>query len=419
MMMVERQFLLIWALMVVILACPESARAQRLYDGSRDKEAQKAQQLADEITSRSNFDKQLQNLDTLSKHDFDVYFAGAKRQMDLDLRTFRTWEAVGSLTDRVKQTINTADFIPKSTADAIVADLQVDCATGRATDLGKAVCTAQEELKKMNTAVKASEAEGKALEEELKSRLEKIGAVETLVNEAESFLKSNSKANLTIKGLSGVFINIANSYVNYVNKLATIKTQPKDELRLLLQRIAVESLQVEVDHWNRVGEIQLRRASEETDLQFLVKDVEFRLTQISKCLSVDMPTLKAERINATFSRALALPKCGIVDPEDSKKELELPKDEIVAYLYQTLHSAAALAARGETPMKLAELRLAQEEHRFSIRHSAVIARSYEVALGSGTKRLARFYAGGIKPEKIAQLIYSAATVAIPTVIAIK
>jgi hypothetical protein len=415
----ESRSLLIWAVLLFMLACADAARAQRLYDGSRDQEAQKAQQLADEITSKSNFDKQLQNLDRLAKHDFDMYFTGAKRQMDLDLRTFRTWRAVEVVTNKVKTTLNTEDFIPNDEARKIIADLQVDCSKERTTDLGKAICKAQLELKNLNAAVKASEAQGKALEEELKSRLEKIAAIEALVNKAESFLKSNSKANLTIKGLSEVFINIANSYVNYVNKLATIKNQPKDELRLLLQRIAVESLQVEVDYWNRVGEIKLRRASEETDLEFLVRDVDYRLTQISKCLSVDMPTLKAERVHMTFSRALALPMCRIEDPEDSAKEIEVPKDEIVAYLYQTLHSAAALAARGETPMKLADLRLAQEEHRLSIRHSAVMARSYEVAFGSGTKRLARFYAGGIKPAQIAQLIYSAATVAIPTVIAIK
>jgi hypothetical protein len=68
-------------------------------------------------------------------------------------------------------------------------------------------------------------------------------------------------------------------------------------------------------------------------------------------------------------------------------------------------------------MKLASLRLAQEEHAYSIRQSAIVARGYELAIGSGTKRLARFYAGGLRPEKIAQLIYTAATVAIPAVIA--
>jgi hypothetical protein len=415
----KSRFSLLCALVIFIIAGPHSAPAQRLYDGARDTEAQKAQQLADEITSKTNFDKQLANLDKLSKHDFDVFFSGAKRQMDLDLRTFRTWEGVTVVSDRVKITLNTADFISNDETKKIIADLQVKCETGRTTPLGNAVCEAKAKLKILNDAVDASTANRKNLDEELKTRLEKIEAIDALVDKAESFLTSKSKSNKTIKGLSEVFINLANSYVNYVNKLAIINTQTKDELRLLLQRIAVEALQVEVDYWNRVGEIKLRRANEETDLHYLVQDVEIRLTQISKCLSVDLDTLKAERVNATFTRALALPMCRIVDPEDSTKELELPKDEIVAYLYQTLHEGAALAARGESPMKLAELRLAQEEHRFSIRHSAVMARTYEVALGSGTKRLARFYAGGLKPEKIAQLIYSAATVAIPTVIAIK
>jgi hypothetical protein len=36
---------------------------------------------------------------------------------------------------------------------------------------------------------------------------------------------------------------------------------------------------------------------------------------------------------------------------------------------------------------------------------------------TGTDRLSRYYAGGLKPEQIAQLVYSAATLAIPGVIA--
>ena len=60
-----------------------------------------------------------------------------------------------------------------------------------------------------------------------------------------------------------------------------------------------------------------------------------------------------------------------------------------------------------------ELRLAQEEHRFSIRKSAITARAYEVTVSTGVQRLALYYKGGIKPELIAQIIHAAATVAIP------
>lgn len=414
------RFLPAWALMFLLLALADGIQAQRLYDEARDKEAQAASKLAEEITSKSSFEKQLKNLETLSKRDVEVYFRGAKRQMEFDIRAFRTWGQVSVFVNKVKKTLAIEDFISDAAVKLITDDLKEKDCSKRTTELGNAICAAEADLKKLKQAVKDSEVQGKALEEELKTRLEKIGEIESLIDKTKTFLKSESKQNETINVLSEVFINLSKSYVNYVNKLETIKNQPKDDLRLLLQRIAVETLQLEADHWKTVAEIKLRRVEEQKDLKILVKDVEFRLKQISKCLSIDSTTLGNEKLNLTFSKARSLPKCRIDDPEDRVdpiEEIEIEKEEIVTYLFQTLHSAAALAARGETPMKLAELRLAQEEHRFSIRHSAVIARGYEVALTSGTKRLARYYVGGLRPEKIAQLIYSAATVAIPIVIA--
>ncbi len=411
------QLLRFFALLIILLATVSAVLAQRLHDASRNAEAQKAIQLAEEIVSKSSFEKQLKNLEILANRDIEVYFTGAKRQMGLEIRTFRTWGAVAGFVTTIKATLNTPDVISHAAAKAIADDLELDC-DQRTTELGKAVCTAQAELKKLKAAVKASEDEGKALDEELKTRLEKIGVIESLLTKTKSFLKATSKDSSTIKETSDVFIHLATTYVNYVNKLAAIKNQPSNELRLLLQRIAVEALLLEVDYWETVGEITLRRAEEQKDLRNLVADVEFRLAQTSRCLSTDQATLYAEKINVTFARAQALPNCTVFDPSE-KEDNEIPKEDIVSFLFQTLHSAAALAARGQSPMKLAELRLAQESHRFSIRHSAIMARSYEVTLTSGTKRLGRFYAGGLKPDKIAQLIYTAATVAIPSVIAAK
>lgn len=407
-----RQSLLLLATFFA-LACVNLVEAQRLHDEARDKEAQKAAQLAEEITSKSSFEKQLKNLEVLSRNDLEVYFTGAKRQMELDIRSFRTWGDVAELSERVRTTLTTEDFISASQAQANLDDLKRDCAT-RTTELGKSICTAQAELKTLKQAVQESEKEGKRLEEELKTRLEKIDTIESLVDKTASFLASDQR--VAINGLAEVFLNLSRSYVNYRNKLANINNQPENELRLLLQRIAVEALQLEVDHWNTVGDIQLRRAAEQKDLFFLVDDVDVRLTQISRCFSIGAPALDAEKISVTFAKARTMPACTI---HVGGEQVEIDKEEVVAYLFQTLHSAAAVAARGETPMKLAELRLAQEEHRFSIRQSAVFARTYEVTLSSGTKRLARFYAGGLRPEKIAQLIHAAATVAIPTVIAAK
>lgn len=440
-------------LALFVLAPAGGARAQRLHDEGRDKKAQEAAALAEEITSRSTFDKQLKNLDTLSKRDVDLHFRGAKRQMELEISGFRTWGQVREFVDSVKVTLNKEDFISAKESKEINDDLEKKCEQGRATDLGKAICMAEAELGVLNKAVKDSEERGKALEEELKTRLEQIGVVDSLADRALTFLKSQPKKE-TIAGLSDVFVNLSKSYVNYTNKLREIQNQPKDELRLLLQRIAVETLQLEADHWETVAEIQLRRGEEQKDLLLLVSDFESRMAQIPKCVPTSAKALDgealgaeqiaqafdAEKITVTFGKAQkeveawkravakserpggppvpeAVSHCQITNPEDPSKTMGLHKEELAGYMLQGLYSAAALAARGATPMRLAQLRLAQEEHRYSIRQSAIVARGYELALSSGTKRLARFYAGGIKPEKIAQLVYTAATVAIPAVIA--
>lgn len=404
----------IWVTTLLLLASIDIVQGQRLHDEARDKEAKKAAQLAEEITSKSSFDKQLKNLDTLSKHALDVYFAGAKRQMELDIRSLRTWGDVRDLTERVQDALLAEDFVSTSEAQANLDDLKRDC-NGRLTELGKSICTAKADLERLKKAVDKSEAEGKRLDQELKTRLEKIDTIDGLVEKTELFLSSEQE--VTINGLADVFLDLSRSYVNYINKLATINNHPQNELRLLLQRIAVEALLLEVDHWQTVAAIKMRRSAEQSDLRYIANvDLPNQLLQISRCFSTDMNVLNAEKIAVTFEKARATPACKI---EEAGAEVELLKEEIVVFLLRTLHNAAALAARGETPMKIAELRLAEEEHRFSIRHSAVMARTYEVTFTSGTNRLARFYAGGLKPEKIAQLIHSAAAITIPTAIAVK
>lgn len=406
----------IWVTTFLLLASIDIVQGQRLHDEARDKEAKKAAQLAEEITSKSSFEKQLKNLDTLSKHALEVYFAGAKRQMELDIRSLRTWGDVQELTERVQDTLLAEDFVSSDVVTENLNDLKRACP--RVTDLGKSICKAKEDLERLNEAVRKSEEEGKRLDKELKSRLEKIDTIDDLVEKTTSFLISDRPdQSATINELADVFLNLSRSYLNYISKLDTINKPPQNDLRLLLQRIAVEALLLEVDHWKTVSAIKMRRSAEQSDLRYIANvDLPEQLRQISKCFSIDTNSLNAEKIPVTFEKARAMPACRI---EEAGAEVELAKEEIVVYLLMTLHNAAALAARGETPMKIAELRLAEEEHRFSIRHSAVMARTYEVTFTSGTNRLARFYAGGLKPEKIAQLIHSAAAITIPTAIAVK
>lgn len=399
--------------LVVLFFFSSEVAAQRLYNEELDKKAQEAAKLAEEINSKSSFESQLKNLEIFSRRDAEVYFRGAKRQMELQISGFRTWGEISAFVNGVKTTLNSETFITDEEAKKINQDLKKEC-PDRETDLGKAVCKAKDELEKMSNAVEESKKKNKALDKELKSRLETISDLESLIETTQGLLESvsGSQSDKPIKELTKVFTNIAASYLNYVNKLEKINNEPRDELRLILQRIAVEALQIEIDHWKTVGEIQARRGEEQRDLIILVRNFENRLPEIATCREVDPGVLSQEKITETFSKAKNMESCKI--PAEAKP---LTKEQILSLLFRTLYIATALAARGETPTKLASLRLAQEEHRYSIRQSAVFARGYELVLSSGTKRLSRYYAGGIKPEKIAQLIYSAATVAIPAVIA--
>ena len=171
--------LAIWVTTLLLLASIDVVQGQRLHDEARDKEAAKAALLAAEITSKSSFDKQLKNLDTLSKNALDVYFAGAKRQMELDIRSLRTWGDVRDLTEGVQKTLAAEDFVSSSEAQKNLDDLESDC-DHRSTELGKSICTAQADLKRLKQAVQASEAKGKLLDQELKTRLEKIDTIDDL-----------------------------------------------------------------------------------------------------------------------------------------------------------------------------------------------------------------------------------------------
>jgi hypothetical protein len=92
--------------------------------------------------------------------------------------------------------------------------------------------------------------------------------------------------------------------------------------------------------------------------------------------------------------------------------------DMIADIPRMLFIVAALIARGSTPTKLADIRMAQELHAYSIRKSAVRARAYELTVSTGVQRLALFHQGGIKPTDVAELVFAASNIAItPAILA--
>jgi len=78
-----------------------------------------------------------------------------------------------------------------------------------------------------------------------------------------------------------------------------------------------------------------------------------------------------------------------------------------------LYDATALIAHAKMPDQLYQIRLVQEESRYSIEKSAKIARARELTVSTGVQRLAVYHQGGLKPTDVAQFIHALAAVAIP------
>lgn len=99
------------------------------------------------------------------------------------------------------------------------------------------------------------------------------------------------------------------------------------------------------------------------------------------------------------------------------KKSVLETRKALADQIEALHIATSLASYGELPSSVADQRLAQEKHAYSIRVSRVRARAYQVTVSTGVQRLALYHKGGIKPTLIARLVHAASTVAIPPILA--
>jgi hypothetical protein len=172
----------------------------------------------------------------------------------------------------------------------------------------------------------------------------------------------------------------------------------------------VDLAKAEIDHLKTLIQIEEKRLDGQDD----VKDL---LTAIDNTINC--------RSNSGFTfvndAGVALPLENLNPAEEIQSTIQrFQTDPLrlksVIYL---LENFAALAARADTPVRLAELRTAIEERRFAIRRDAIMARTYEQILLIGAQRIATFYKGGIKPETLAQIVNAISTAGLIPTIALK
>ena len=144
------------------------------------------------------------------------------------------------------------------------------------------------------------------------------------------------------------------------------------------QQTDLRLLAIEQAHLTTIAAIQARRELEVGEGLFLAEDATNLLTK---------PDANVARAEARI--------------EDTLRATAGNRQRMRALL-DALHAVAAAAAQMEAANKLAEIRLADEARRFSIRRSAVHAGVYEAAIRTAADRLAAYWKRGLKPGELAQ-----------------
>ena len=355
-------------LLAALMAGP--AAAQRLYEKSLEEQAQQAARAAAAVSGGSLFEKQLRNLETLSAQDFATWLGDARNLMRARIDSWRYWRQVDKFVEGLK-----AQAAPPPDLKAQRAELEARRAA------------AAEALRAFSEQVRAAGASTLA---DLAGSLGEYSAVYEL---GKTVLASSAPE--AAGDASRALAQLEQLYAGARQRLERLRTLEGElaGLRLPLERVNLELLQVDEQHLAALSAVRARRARETAQ----VRDLAEEYAALRQGLGVANPE---EGLEVTLQRLAAAR-----DRERLERAL------------RALYAAAALATRGATPAALADLREAQEERRYSIRRSAVAARAYELALGHGARLLALYYQGGVRPAQVVELIFRLTGIATLPVIA--
>jgi hypothetical protein len=354
------------------------------YNPRLDGLGQDVQKAAGDVANGQIFDTQLSNLDSISKLATDRIFSSGRRAALAKLEGARDWKSFCSWVDAAK-------------SRALASDTQ------------KADWTNQIAILKTKT--DAAQSKAAVASDRLKTfgdLLGEVGKAQQII-EVGKFLQGRTVP-ITATDLR-VVSKLQEAMDNLGTLLNGLAAQPKlASTRSAAEQMKVDLAKAEIDHLKTLIQIEEKRLDGQDD----VKDL---LTAIDNTINC--------RSNSGFTfvndAGVALPLENLNPAEEIQSTIQrFQTDPLrlksVIYL---LENFAALAARADTPVRLAELRTAIEERRFAIRRDAIMARTYEQILLIGAQRIATFYKGGIKPETLAQIVNAISTAGLIPTIALK
>jgi hypothetical protein len=402
-------------LVISTLVCSVNVRAQRIiYNQGQDKTAQDAAAAAKDVSSGALFEKMLHNVDLQAKSEIDTAMAFVEQQMRAKIQNFTYWT---NSADRLVQVIKLpegAAFIDQSCKSVVCElrslelklnafldnspEMSADQIKARLVELEKKKNALDQALKQLQSAAKSDDpAVVRAfslLNDNGKDAVDYAKKISTLLDNEGHPVKGLSSALSTIgDGLDQV-LTIYNAVKSIWDGYQAINVDPAS-LRLPQEQIDLQLLALEQDHLNTIAEIRARE----------IIEIGSTLNRVQTALN----RLNAAGVLTSTARV-----------ENTLLEYAVNHDrQKLRSLLDALHDAVASVAEEDAAGRLAELRLSDEDRRYSIRRSAINSRTYDQTILAASQRLALYWKSGIKPSELAQLVFYIANTAGVSAIAVK
>lgn len=254
---------------ITLALMPAAARAQRLYNKERDEQAQAALPLAQALKTGELFDRQLKNLSSLAKKDFDTEFLVTRFQINAFTLNMLKWGDAHAQVCQVELSNTEPGLIPEPT------DVQTAL-----TDLKKSIEEAQKALEAFKESIKQNEDKGDADDSSiLASLFNNLGDLQTLTDFAEQIGEAHpdlisTKTIASLKQVQEIAETLKTVYDAYTAKVEAFN-KLNDELtgmRIILKKVAIQSLQVDEDHWKNIASIRARREVERANVLAMISE---------------------------------------------------------------------------------------------------------------------------------------------------
>lgn len=386
--------------------------AQILYNQRLDKQSEDALAATKAAVSNVVFDKETQNLDVLLKSSTDRIFTSADLQMSSDLSGFYSWHQISGIIDRVTKDAGTATALTAQEQQELASSIE------HLKSVEKDTKTALNDFK-----ISAAAA-GKNFPQ-ISEWLDRLGDVKALQGYATSVpaLTPSANTQALVNELSNTFTSLATLYKNF-----TVSLPASPDMVVLQAQLALAKSGEE--HLVQLGLVNARLILDLQTLQGLVT----LATATRNCVisgngsytvsNTSVPCIKAttDDVGLTITETVDSYKrarnafLGSSTTLNNNAQISAKNQLDVTLSLVAL--GAALAARGNIAQRLAFLREADENQRYTIKQSMLSAQSYAQLLVTGSQRLSLYYKGGIHPDTLAQMMTALGTLGlIPTVLA--